>query len=436
MPFCTIVGGTTVESLNRLVGSADETSMIRTFRSLESSAVTRAIFWLAVAVMAVVSLQHVVALANAISAGNGARIGLDYRAFLAAGELIRSGSSDLIYEPSSPEFLALAKVGFVYPPWAALLMIPWTFLPVNVGLAVWTVLGFGVMVVGLHSCGVKDWRPVILALVSFPGVFALGLGQSTFFFVGFVGFAVASMLRSQVVRSGFWLALAGWKPHLLGGFALLWVSNPTKWWRQAAAAAAGTVGLFLISAIVLPGSLIAWLRFLLDSVNDLASAVLEASLPGMVSLLIGSLSPIRWFIVAAMAVGLFAVVIVALRRRKATLAASIALVTGAWLLVMPHVVIYDVLILLVPLAIAFQTPFRRDVIVSGTLLALGLSIGPRVTQLQLDVWDRALDISTLSLIVGVAMFGFWVWTGGPFFHEGLEEMGESVDPVRHNSDVS
>ncbi|MFV1999049.1 MAG: glycosyltransferase family 87 protein [Acidimicrobiia bacterium] len=410
--------------------------MIRTFRSLESSSVTRAIFWLAMAVMAVVSLQHAVALANAISYGNGARIGLDYRAFLAAGELIRSASSDLLYEPFSPEFLELAQVGFVYPPWAALFMIPWTFLSVNVGLTLWTVVGLGVMVAGLRSCGVKDWRPAVVAMVSFPAVFALGLGQSTFFFIGIVGFTVGSMVRSQAERSGFWLALAGWKPHLLVGFGLLWVTDPRRWWRQALAAAAGTIGLILVSSIALPGSWKAWVAFLVDSVNGLASAVLEASLPGMVSLVIGSLNPVRWVIVAVLAVGLITLVIVTLRRRKASLEASIALALGTWLLIVPHVVIYDVLVLLVPLSMAFQTRFRRDVVASGTLLALGLSIGPRVIQMQLDLWGRALDLSTLALVVAVAMFAFWAWTGVPFFDEGLEVRDGSASPVRHESDVS
>jgi len=380
-------------------------------------------FWLAIAIMAVVSTQHIVALANAVGDGNGARIGLDYRAFLAAGELIRSGNSDLLYEPNSAEFLALAQVGFVYPPWAAIVMIPWTFLPANVGLALWTVLGIGVMVAGLRSCGVRDFRPVALAMVSFPAVFAIGLGQSSFLFVGVVALSVASMVRGRTVQSGIWLAFAGWKPHLLGGFAFLWAVEPKRWWRQIAAAVVTTVGLVVVSSIVFPGSLTAWLTFLVGSVNELASAVLEASLPGMVSLLIGSLSPVRWLIVGTLAVGLISVVVAALLRRKGSFEASLALAMGAWLLIVPHVVIYDVLILLIPLSMAFQTRLRRDVIVSGTLLALGLSIGPRITQMQLDRWGRAFDLSTAALVLAVAMFLFWVWTGDRFFDDEAIEDG-------------
>ncbi|MCL1595746.1 MAG: DUF2029 domain-containing protein, partial [Actinomycetia bacterium] len=409
--------------------------MIQSIRSLEKSTLTRTIFWLAVVVMGIVSAQHVVSLVNAVSDGNGARVGLDYRAFLAAGELIRSGNSHLLYEPTSVEFLALAQVGFVYPPWAALFMVPWTFLPVGVGLVVWTAVGLGAAVSGLYACGVRDWRPATLALVSFPSVFALGLGQSTFLFVGVVGFSVASMMKARSTRSGVWLALAGWKPHLLGGFALLWIADPRRWTSQIMAAASTTALLVVASAIALPGSWSSWLAFLFDSVNELASAVLEASLPGMVSLLIGSLSPIRWLISGVLAIGIVIGVVTALRRRRSSIEASLALAMGAWLLIVPHVVVYDVLILVIPLSIAFHTHLRRDVVISGTMLAFGLSIGPRVTQMQLDRFGRAIDPSTLALIGAVSLFAYWVWAGDRFFHSD-EPTHDSMAAGRHRSDVS
>ncbi len=423
------------ESLNPPVPSADESLMIRSIRSLESSTLTRSIFWLSVVIMGVISAQHVVSLVNAVSDGNGARIGLDYRAFLAAGELVRSGNSHLLYEPDSVEFLALAQVGFVYPPWAALFMIPWTFLPVTAGLVLWTAVGLGTSVAGLRACGVRDWRPAALALISFPAVVALGLGQSTFLFIGVVAFSVAAMINGSTERSGVWLPLAGWKPHLLGGFAFLWIADPKRWMKQIIAAVATTILLIAVSGVALPGAWRAWLAFLAESVNELASAVLEASLPGMVSLLLGSLSPVRWLIVGVLAVGIVAGVVIALRRRRASLEASIALVLGAWLLIVPHVVIYDVLVLVVPLSIAYRSKLRRDVVISGTMLALGLSIGPRVTQMQLDRWGRAIDSATLALIMAVSLFAYWVWTGDRFFEDDGSE-AESATTEHHRSDVS
>ncbi len=406
--------------------------MIRSLRTIEPSIVTRWIFWLVIVIMAVVSLQHVIALVNAVEDGIGARIGLDYRAFVASGDLLRSGNGALLYESDSKEFLALAQVGFVYPPWIALVMVPWSLLPESVGLVLWTALGLVVMVAGLRSCGVDDWRPVAFTLVSFPAVFALGLGQSTFLFVGIVAFSVASMQYTSTTRSGVWLAMAGWKPHLLAGFAFLWVADPKRWWRHVVAGVVATLGLIVVSSVALPGSWGSWISFLIRSVNDLASAVLEASLPGMVSLLIGSLSPIRWVIVGGLAVGLVTAVIAALRKRRASFEAILALVMGAWLLIAPHVVIYDVLILVIPLSMALKTNLRRDAILVGAMLGVGLSLGPKVNQAQLDQWGRAVDLSTVALILAVAMFLFWVWSGDTFFRNASfsDEPGVSA---RHES---
>jgi len=392
--------------------------MMRSLRSLDVSTASRVVFWFAVAIIGVVSVQHVVALVLAVIDGNVARIGLDYRVFVAGGELVRSGNSDFLYLPNTPEFQEFGIAAFVYPPWVALFMVPWSLLPMGLGLVAWTVSGVAVMVAGLRSCGVRDWRPLLLSMVSFPALFALGLGQSSFLFVGIVAFAVASMLRQRIARSGIYVALAAWKPHLLGGFGILWLSEPRRWWKQLLWTLATTMVLAFVSGLVLPGSWRAWFSMLVGRVNNDASAVLEASLMSMVSFLTVSSSIVRWAIVGVAAVALIALCVVVIRRGMATLEVVLALVFGTWLLIAPHVLVYDVLILLVPMSLAFQTRLRRDVVVSGTLLVLGLSIGPLVNELQLDAWGRALNLSTVSLLFATSMFMYWGWTGGPFFVGG------------------
>jgi len=389
--------------------------MIRSLRSIGSSSIGRLIFWLAVAIIGAVAVLHIVALALAVTEGNILRIGLDYRVFVAAGELIRSGNSDFLYQPNSAVFRAIGPAAFVYPPWAVLFMVPWSMFPMGLGLVMWTVLGLGAMVAGLRACGVRDWRPLTLMMVSFPALFALGLGQSSFLFVGVVAFAVAAMERGEIGRSGIYLALGGWKPHLLGGFGILWLTDPRRWWRQAVGAVAMTIVLVIASALVLPGSWSAWITFLTDRVGNDASAVLEASLPSLVSFLTGSSSAVLWTIVGIAALSLLATTVVVIRRRARSLEATLALVFATWLLIAPHVLVYDVLILVVPLSMAFQTRLRRDVVVTGTLLLLGLSIGPILTQTQIDAWGRALNVSTLSLMVAAAVFMYWTWFGEPFF---------------------
>ncbi|MFV1992078.1 MAG: glycosyltransferase family 87 protein, partial [Acidimicrobiales bacterium] len=189
-------------------------------------------FWLVLVTIAGVSVGHLAALASAVDNGNSARIGLDYRAFVAAGKLLWTGRGTYIYLPDSIPFLELARVGFVYPPWAALFMVPWSALPFGLGLALWTISGLLVMVIGLRWCGIRDWRPVGYAMITFPAVFALGLGQSTFWLVGVVAVSVGAMQRQSEHLSGATLGIAAWKPHLLGGFVLLWLAHPRRYIRQ------------------------------------------------------------------------------------------------------------------------------------------------------------------------------------------------------------
>ena len=370
-------------------------------------------------IVAVVSVSHVIALVDAWTVGNETRIGLDYRAFVAAGDFVRTGQSEVLYTPA---FLDAAEVDFVYPPWAAIFMVPWTFLAIEFGLILWTVVGVAVAVVGLRAVGVTDWRFLALASVSFPSVFALGLGQSSFLLVGAVAWSVAAVDRSHDRAGGVRFALAGWKPHLLGGFALLAVSRPARWRSTVAWALVGTGVLVAVSALVMPGSWSAWISFLVESVDELASSILEASLPGMVALALGSLDAVRYLIVGAIALVAVPMTVIALHRSNAGSAERLALATGVWLLLVPHVVIYDVLLMVIPLGMLLHGRYGRDVVFGGSFLALMLSVGPFVTRAQYDTFGRALDVSTLGLIAITVVAASWVVRNRPL-------LGDAAPPA-------
>jgi len=372
-------------------------------------------FWLVLVIVMGVSAGHLSALVSAVDNGNGARIGLDYRAFVAAGKLLWTGQGAFIYLPDTIPFLELARVGFVYPPWAALFMVPWSVLPFGLGLVLWTASGLAVMVVGLRWCGIRDWRLVGYALITFPAVFALGLGQSTFWFVGIVALSVGAMERRRDHLSGVTLGIAAWKPHLLGGFALLWLAHPRRYSRQIGSFAVTSLVLVVVSAILVPGSWAAWFSLIFGSVNGLASAELEASLSGGIALLAGSLTSWRWIVLIAFAIVLIPATVIALRRSTGNLTSRLALVFAVSLLLVPHVVVYDVLLLLIPIGLALQSHLRRDATMIGSLLALGLSVGPWLTRVQLAAWGRAFDISTASLVIAALLFAFWVLRDEPFF---------------------
>ena len=203
-------------------------------------------------------------------------------------------------------------------------------------------------------------------------------------------------------------AVAGWKPHLFGGFALLAASRPARWRSTVARALIGTGVIVAVSAFVMPGSWSAWLSFLVDSVDELASSILEASLPGMVALALGSLDAIRYLIVGAIALVVVPVTVIALHRSNAGSPERLAPATGVRLLLMPHVVIYDALLMVIPHGMLIHGRYGRDVVFGGSFLALMLSVGPFVTRAQYDAFGRAIDVSTLGLIAITVVAASWV----------------------------
>ena len=180
-------------------------------------------------------------------------------------------------------------------------------------------------------------------------------------------------------------------------------------------AVGATAALVTMSALVMPGSWGAWFSFLMASVDELASSILEASLPGMVALAFGSLDPVRYLIVGIIALVAIPATVIALGRSNAGSAERLTLATGVWLLLVPHVVIYDVLLMVIPLGMLLHGRYGRDVVLGGSFLALMLSVGPFVTRAQYDAFGRAIDVSTLGLIVVTVVAASWVVRDRPLF---------------------
>ena len=363
-------------------------------------------------VIAVVSVFTVLRFSSAGPAAGGS-LGLDFEAFRAAGQLVADGQLEVLYEPDSELYSTMADVGFVYPPWFAVLMVPWALLPFGFGFVLWTILGIGALVLGLRSAHVFDPRILIGALVSLPGSLALALGQSSFFLVALLALAVAPAALGRTPR-GWLIGVASWKPHLLGGFGLLAIGDPRRWLRSLLIAVGTAGALLAASAVLFPGSVAAWVRFIAGGVEVLASAILESSLPGGLALAAGVTGSWRLIVSVAVGVGALTGVVVLLRRTTAGLWEQIALATSAWLLFVPHVVVYDLLLLMIPLGgLMVTTAYRRDVMAAGTLLALTSTVGPWLTIFQLRTFDRALDLTTLGLVAFVVVAALWVARGRP-----------------------
>lgn len=379
-------------------------------------------------IIATVSAFTVIRFSAAGPAGD-ASFGLDYRAFVAAGELVVDGRADLLYQPDSDPFAELADVAFVYPPWFAVLMVPWTVLPPGPGLALWSLLGLGAFAAGLRATGAFDPRLFVGALVALPGALALALGQSSFFLVAVLACGLAP-LSSRHRAHGWMLGVASWKAHLLGGFAELAIADPRRWLRSALAAGTMALALLGTSAILLPGSVSGWLGLVTSSVDALASSILEVSLPGFVALLPGGSGGWRYVLVIVVGLGLLAFVVRLLVRTTAGIWEQVALAMASWMFLVPHVIVYDLLLLLIPLGALIKTRYRRDVVIVGTALAFTTTIGPWMTLAQVRTVDWAVDMTVVGMFAFVAVAARWVATGAPIWVEEARDSDRAFGEAR------
>ncbi|MFZ0042387.1 MAG: glycosyltransferase family 87 protein, partial [Solirubrobacteraceae bacterium] len=64
----------------------------------------------------------------------------------------------------------------VYPAFANVAVVPLSVLPLWLAQGIYTVLSFAAMVLGLRLLGVRDWRCLALALISYPFLYGVFLG--------------------------------------------------------------------------------------------------------------------------------------------------------------------------------------------------------------------------------------------------------------------
>jgi Glycosyltransferase family 87 len=220
---------------------------------------------LAVAAVAVSLLAAYAVLWMSVST---AQIGTsDFTATYVGGTLLREGHGAGIYDQSLQAHLYAALVplsrggslGFVYPPPAAVLVLPLTLLPLTAAYRVYQVAQILMLVLGVCIAARAAPWPRMLARGSIPsvaalfalagaGTFALGLlGQWDG--VGALGLGGAYALWRRDARFAGGVVLAASaavaKPHLALGLAALLIG-----WRERrvlAGAAAGVAAMILVS---------------------------------------------------------------------------------------------------------------------------------------------------------------------------------------------
>jgi len=323
--------------------------------------------------------------------GGGDVINSDWPAFATGGRLIVEDPGHL-YDLDTQRRVQLEVTGglslvtpgihgilpFLAPAWVAFFAVPFELLGTNLGGRLWIL--FGLACLGLGLClAVRPRGPsrILPAFASVPtallllnaqldGLVALGLGA-----------AVALWRRPFL--AGLCLGLTLVKPQLLLplGAALL----VARQWRVLAGWAAAGLALLAASAAFNPRWVLEWLPALSGTVQPVSR---EVDLPHLGTVLPAPYS--GWTVAILSLVALAAVVMLARRRRSDFRAAAAVLIAGG-VLVAPHALPTDLVLVAVALAIWGEAVWQDWVL---------LSVGAAIAAVVPAPWPVAVGV----LVVG------------------------------------
>ena len=127
--------------------------------------------------------------------------------------------------------------GGVYPPAAVVLTLPFAALPYTIAVALWLSGLLGAVIGAIFLCGVRDWRCLVLALLSPPVLVGLAYGNVSLLLV--LGLAIVWICRDRAGPAGAVLGVVI-ATRLFPWPLLLWLLF-TRRVRAATIAAGSTV---------------------------------------------------------------------------------------------------------------------------------------------------------------------------------------------------
>jgi hypothetical protein len=207
----------------------------------------------------------------------------DYMVFYVAGDLVRRGHGEDLYDLERFPAASLEVIGrpigvrggnlFYNPPIAALMWAPLALVSLDVALGLWAgLVVFSLLVVAISGpwlLGCKGWRAVaatVCMLVATGTVFMVLQAQFTVFVMaGWVGM-LAFVRRGRPDLGGAMLSLCLVKPQFVV-LPLIWLLYRYGW--RAGVPFAGITGALVLISIVVagPGSLIEYPGLLIESAS-------------------------------------------------------------------------------------------------------------------------------------------------------------------------
>jgi hypothetical protein len=336
---------------------------------------------------------------------DGQLVGADHLAFYTAARLARDGDPARAYDyPSIPDYQD-ALVGWDYkgfeayrnPPFYALLYVPTAGLSYYASFAIWTVIGFGLLVLAVLL--LKPDRPTraVLWAVAFYPVFAtVSFGQNTFLSLA-VFAAVYRLLESdRRFAAGLAAGLLWFKPQLLLGLFVWWAFFPRRHLRCWLGVGVTGAVLAAVSWLVLPEASRAFVGSLRGNVGFEGFGLWNVHTPKtFFALLLPGWPAAYWApTLLVTAVSVAAAWRVA-RRTGGPVAVMFPVAVFLSLWVSPHALVYEWALLVAAAVVLWERfPDRRDAWLGLFALAwLALTVSTPLAKWQITHWPVAVQVS-------------------------------------------
>jgi len=294
-------------------------------------------------------------------------VGSDFSVFYTAGALVREGESETLYDVESFRIENAERTGWVLfqespmfgnSPAFAVAVAPLTRMSWEAAWVVWTVLSLAALAVALAGLGLRYVLfSIVFVLLTMPGYSAIIEGQSTMFWLLIIAAIFVLLKRGSSTAAGVVAGLLILKPPLLIGFGLWWLID-RRMHRTLLVAASSAVGIILLSV---PFVGRAWLEYPMavvrfgDLHREAPGQQAQYSPWGFVDLLVPGYPGIATAVgVVASIIGVAAFVVFFRRHRDEwRLLFAAAIIATLW--ISPHILRYDWVLLVAPLAVIWHT---------------------------------------------------------------------------------
>jgi hypothetical protein len=336
-------------------------------------------------------------------------VGRDFAVFYTGAALAEGGEWHSLYDVAEfqreyDRVTALdSPVGgpvFRYPPPTALVLVPLARVSLKTALVVWTALTVAGCLIALRAARVG--LPVAAAMMlTVPGFLTIALGQNTLVTLLVVCAALVLLDRGRLVAAGVVLGLLVLKPQLLIGVVVWLAAAPRRSRRELAGVVVGAGG---IVAASLPFTLDGWREYLgaLSSLSQPPNTVGRPYFSGLDFLRFlfgdGRLAVVAWVVLVCVVIW---VLVRTVRSSVQNPAVGLAVAVLGSLLLSPHLVSYDWLLLVVPGVVLWRrfSSVRPVLVLSAGVLSVAALITPSIVSAMIEDFGWAFSPAFPLLLV-------------------------------------